>query len=185
MTERTCMESDCDRPVQARGMCSLHYGRAWRRGDIPARSSRPRHVISNINVQDKTCDCSICGPGSRLRVRNRENRPTSYSCRNGDRGRRLPRPRRRSGRAIRVERAWAVYGISDAERAVRLAAQDGRCLICQEVTDRLVIDHSHEWGHVRGLLCRHCNAGLGFFRDNPDALARAAKYVRRYLKVAG
>ena len=42
---------------------------------------------------------------------------------------------------------------------------------------RLSIDHNHKTNKVRGLLCGNCNAGLGFFQDNPTLLRRAIKYL--------
>lgn len=42
-----------------------------------------------------------------------------------------------------------------------------------------MMDHSHKTGKVRGWLCRACNVGLGMFRDNPDTLRKAARYLIR------
>lgn len=56
--------------------------------------------------------------------------------------------------------------------------QGGKCKICNEPMLRPALDHSHATGEVRGLLCPSCNSGLGFFKDNPEALAAAARYVQ-------
>lgn len=41
------------------------------------------------------------------------------------------------------------------------------------------IDHSHDTGKVRGLLCTRCNVGLGMFRDNPKFLQAAVNYLSK------
>lgn len=51
-----------------------------------------------------------------------------------------------------------------------------RCAICG-VETRLVIDHDHSTGLVRGLLCPPCNSGLGMFRDRTEALGAAIAYL--------
>lgn len=55
--------------------------------------------------------------------------------------------------------------------------QHGRCQICGE-QERLVIDHDHETGLMRGLLCYRHNTGIGLFKDNPEHLLKAADYLR-------
>ncbi|MFB9187251.1 endonuclease VII domain-containing protein [Dactylosporangium sucinum] len=60
-----------------------------------------------------------------------------------------------------------------------LASQGGRCLICREPMTLPAVDHDHATGAVRGILCRPCNSGLGFFKDNPEILSRAIEYLTR------
>ena len=50
------------------------------------------------------------------------------------------------------------------------------CAICQR-PDPEHVDHDHESGEVRGILCFNCNGGLGQFRDDATALLRAAEYL--------
>lgn len=73
------------------------------------------------------------------------------------------------------------FGITLAEYNAMLEAQSGSCAICGRTPDeegkRLCVDHDHETGEVRGLLCNECNAGLGRFHDDPARLRSAANYV--------
>lgn len=69
----------------------------------------------------------------------------------------------------------------DRERYDELfALQNGVCAICKkpEVKGRrLSIDHCHRTHSFRGLLCNTCNRALGFFRDSPELLRKAADYL--------
>lgn len=68
------------------------------------------------------------------------------------------------------------YGITEAERDELIASQAGVCCICLSAPAAHV-DHCHNTGRVRGVLCFSCNAALGQFKDRPDAIRRAAVYV--------
>lgn len=65
--------------------------------------------------------------------------------------------------------------ISD-EALKELKASITQCVICGS-EEKLVVDHDHLTGKVRGLLCNHCNRGLGHFRDDPMLLEFAAQYL--------
>ena len=75
------------------------------------------------------------------------------------------------------------YGVDQEMYDLLLVAQKHRCLVCKAHVDdlekALCVDHNHETGLIRGLLCSNCNVGLGNFRDNPDFLRRAADYIER------
>lgn len=77
-----------------------------------------------------------------------------------------------------------LYGISMQEYRRLWLKQKGLCAICRKLerTERnrlLTIDHDHVSGHIRGLLCSHCNRAIGLLQDDPDVIAAAAAYVRR------
>jgi len=71
------------------------------------------------------------------------------------------------------------YGISAAEADLMFESQDGLCAICR-VASAEHVDHDHETGEVRELLCFNCNGGLGQSRDDPTVLRAAADYVERH-----
>ncbi|WP_327366414.1 endonuclease VII domain-containing protein [Streptomyces sp. NBC_01217] len=68
------------------------------------------------------------------------------------------------------------YGLTPAELDALIAAQQGvRCICLTAPAEH--VDHCHETGRVRGVLCFSCNAALGQLKDRPDAIRRAAAYV--------
>lgn len=74
-----------------------------------------------------------------------------------------------------------LFGIDQAEVDRMFVEQNGACVICGNWLDQgrnTHIDHNHVSGKVRGLLCGLCNKGLGLFKDSPDLLELASKYLR-------
>lgn len=77
------------------------------------------------------------------------------------------------------EFAWKRIGIKDftySDYEKLLEEQEYRCAICSK-TGATHVDHDHETGKVRAVLCGGCNKGLGHFVDSPDLLRKAAKYL--------
>lgn len=71
-----------------------------------------------------------------------------------------------------------------AEYHEQIKRQGNKCLICRIVLTRPHIDHDHENGQIRGILCASCNVGLGMFKENPKLLLAAADYLKypEYIK---
>lgn len=67
--------------------------------------------------------------------------------------------------------------VDDYERM--FADQHGVCAICEqpELTRRLSVDHNHESGAVRGLLCHRCNVAIGLFKENVEVMVNAIGYL--------
>jgi hypothetical protein len=77
------------------------------------------------------------------------------------------------------------YGISPAEYDRMLAEQGGGCKICGSAESkrkgqRLMVDHCHSTGKVRGLLCNPCNAAIGLLGDNISHLQSAIEYLTEH-----
>lgn len=78
----------------------------------------------------------------------------------------------------RRRRYRRLYGITVEQYDAHVAAQGGTCAICGTAPEqRLAVDHDHDTGAVRGLLCFTCNAGLGLLGDSVVRLARALAYL--------
>ena len=60
-------------------------------------------------------------------------------------------------------------------------SQNHKCAICKNDIEYLSghLDHDHKTDEVRGLLCKWCNLGLGWFRDNPEFLKAAIEYLEK------
>jgi len=69
------------------------------------------------------------------------------------------------------------YGITLVDYNTMLKKQDHRCKICDVENTCLVVDHCHASGAIRGLLCNNCNKALGFFKDSPERMVKAADYI--------
>lgn len=83
---------------------------------------------------------------------------------------------------MRNARLRSMYGITHRQYEELLAAQGGGCAICGSTEPggsgkHFHVDHDHETGEVRGLLCSDCNTGLGKFSDSTERLGRAALYL--------
>lgn len=68
------------------------------------------------------------------------------------------------------------FGISIGEFNAMAFMQGGRCAICEEKCIE-VVDHDHETGKIRGLLCRTCNTGIGHLKDKVELLKKALLYL--------
>jgi len=85
---------------------------------------------------------------------------------------------------LKCSRLQRDLGITLAERDQMIEDQQGLCLICARGFENLLsrhihVDHCHENGKVRGVLCQYCNIGIGNFRDDPSMLRAAADYLER------
>jgi hypothetical protein len=89
-------------------------------------------------------------------------------------------------RAIMRDRALRyAYGVDSKWYAEQLAKQNGVCAICHKPETkfmkgtlmRLAVDHCHDTGKVRGLLCQACNRGIGCFNHDPMLLRSAIEYL--------
>lgn len=84
------------------------------------------------------------------------------------------------------------YGLTPAEYSAMHVAQDGKCAICEReetsmtvkgAVRSLAVDHCHNTGKVRGLLCSRCNTTLGRIEESPQLLRAMFDYLHKHSAV--
>lgn len=89
--------------------------------------------------------------------------------------------------ALKDQRLRQKYGISLADYNRMLDEQAGHCPICGDflVLTHPHVDHDHETGEVRAILCGLCNQAIGMLRESPRTAENLAKYLREHGKDDG
>jgi hypothetical protein len=154
------------------------------------------HRLSEIDEESMTANCEGCGTrvplfrrhDQLLQCRNKRlQEKARYREKNRDAIReRNTAARRRRGIAERPRGPGSDsqrrYGLTPEDIARMRDEQQGRCGICQrDDVWRLVVDHCHDTGKVRGLLCDRCNQAIGSLGDRLESVERAVEYLRRTL----
>jgi hypothetical protein len=152
MTGRTCSVEDCEEKYKAKGLCNTHYERQ-RLGlslTLPIRQYETGERLCKAPDCDnqRACSADLCAMHYQ-RLRKRLNR----------------------------------YGLTHEQFEAMLTAQGGCCAICRTDAPKgsggfhWCVDHDHATGLVRGILCGHCNQGIGMLQDNPVIIAAAFRYL--------
>lgn len=128
-----------------------------------SRKRPPRPVVE----PPTTRVCGTCKkelPISQFRLRDKNGLHRHYTC------------KKCSSRFDREYHRKRRYAMSPEQYQALFDLQGGRCAICSRRRN-LVIDHCHQTGNVRGLLCSACNTGIGNLGDTSAALMRAVCYL--------
>lgn len=117
-----------------------------------------QHRLYDVDTDLRTADCAECGP---VKIK-------------------------KSGKYWRCMVLYKSYPANQGSwntkangklRDELLATQGGVCALCGGDSARWCMDHDHDNGMVRGVLCYSCNVGLGQFGDDPDRLMAAVDYL--------
>lgn len=133
-------------------------------GDKP-RTEFFRNSAARDGLQSQCKACQSGTPAQRERMRQRKRRP-DYTAK-AQAWRRTSRLRR--------------YGLTEEEFVAMLDAQGNACAACRrDFSDDLgpCIDHDHDTGEVRGLLCSGCNTALGMLADDPVRISGLLIYLQ-------
>ncbi len=167
-----CIFDGCDGPNHAHGLCHAHVMQQ-RRG-VELRAIRPPKPTADEGM----LWCGTCkqfrdeiefGIDTARAQPKRTCRPCSadrqraYTTRNRER--------------VNLNRRLGVRGITKADYLALMERQSGACAICKRGDRPLDIDHAHDSGAVRGLLCGPCNRGIGFLDDDVELMRSAIVYL--------
>lgn len=162
--------------VKKSGLCSKHYYRLKDYGRLTIltktapclRCKTEMHLTGSAAAAQLYC-CEKCSAAAERQKRKSLETAESRS------------------RDISYRYAWrlkAKYGMTVEEYQTLLKIQNHRCAICSRAQEDtkdgyLVVDHDHNGGAWRGLLCRPCNAAIGGLGDSPELLRAAAEYLEK------
>lgn len=162
-----------------------HFNRALKQcGAICEDCGWPKKLVSGRSCKDclKKRGLRKCNGCEQVLSIELEFYGNMYQCKNCHRLRRLKNKNRRAQDPRpdrRIERLMRKYKSTPAVYVEHMEKQEGRCAICGQLPakQQLCIDHDHETGLFRGLICDKCNLGLGLFQDRTDILAEAIQYL--------
>jgi hypothetical protein len=89
---------------------------------------------------------------------------------------------KRDKEAVRKMKLKAKWGLTIDAFNEMLEKQNHKCAICLTDnwgTPNAAVDHNHETGKIRGLLCRRCNIVLGMYEDNLDLFQKSISYLKQ------
>ena len=177
LTNDVCLVEDCGKPAKSLGWCAMHYSRWQDHGSLekPVQEPKPRKNCLIKNCRNPVEARGWCNKHY-LRWQNNGDPLVSLVSE-------IVIPCSQDGcerRAAKAGICWTHYRHFVAEFG---KAQEYRCAICAFHQDdaprkKLLLDHDHETGALRALLCHHCNVGLGHFKDSPALLEAAIRFLR-------
>lgn len=161
------------------GRCRECAKKGWKEYSIHG-TYRPIRPIRTLPEGHKWCGgCNKSYPSDEFYRNGKERDGRNHRCRTCERA--------YSESHRRWHKIKYLYGLTKDEYLLISRAQGDVCAICGRTdTGRaLVVDHDHETGKVRGLLCLKCNRAIGLIGDDADMLNRASQYVRGLLRKPG
>lgn len=121
------------------------------------------HQLTNKNLVTKTAQCSECGPTRLVRI---------------NQGGVCPKGHAETNSRHYYNSDGQIIKLSGRERIELIESFGPNCNICgTELGESPQLDHCHDTGAWRGVLCRSCNLGLGMFKDDPQRLLNAIMYL--------
>ncbi len=177
-----CDVEDCEKPKRSPGaaFCEQHYIRKWRHGDenityVRRTNKKCWHCESPVPRRVKFCS-TMCRRRHAMRVPEKDLSCVSCTAT-------LPEDAWYtqiycSNACERTGQRATTYGVTPREMHAFASALS--CQSCGRGGVDLVVDHCHDTGRLRGMLCSQCNVGIGMFADDIEKMRKAIAYLKRY-----
>ena len=81
----------------------------------------------------------------------------------------------------KTHRLKSRYGLTTEDFSAMILEQQNKCKICGLDMKDPQVDHNHDTGKVRALLCRPCNTSLGMLKEDPQTIRNMLNYINDYL----
>ena len=175
MKKKACGVKGCEKGTITRGLCKGHYARLLQYGDTYSEVALSCHGSGSLATMRKGLAapagfkfCTACEEFKPVAAFDKSKRHRSlYHCKSC----------RRSARLL------GSYGITASDYAVMLKRQGNACALCKKRRPgnsggRFAVDHDHNTGQVRGLLCRACNQlVIGIIERRDISIAQLRDYL--------
>jgi len=123
------------------------------------------------------CQCTLC----------EKNKNKQYGEKNKDRLKEYNKTPERINQRYKIE-GYKIKGVyfTNEDYNNLLKKQKGKCACCgskdsrRGKENRFAVDHCHKTKEVRGLLCMHCNQGIGKLGDNIEGIKKALNYLEKF-----
>jgi len=177
MNQNICSVDGCEKEAKVKGLCIIHYNRMWRHDSYEvSKTKREKLIEQGLSYCPK---CDETKPLSEFT----KDKYTAFgiaiyckTChRKKGKNRYITHKNEHRNNQLKTD-----FNITLDEYNEILLKQNNKCAICGKSKNGnkvMCVDHDHNTGKIRGLLCSRCNLGIGSFTDDIDLLKKAIKYL--------
>ncbi len=210
MDKRPCIAPGCDRKSKTSNMCGMHYDRMRKTNSFELKIMRvlPKGIVKICKIHGKISESQsytkikrkfsvkdgwhpeliYCCVACSLTTDKEKEKKLKEKSKRRDQKRKLEEGYKEYRRSLKLK----LYGLTIEDYQRMYDAQEGKCAICKksetamknnsDEVRELGVDHDHDKGFVRSLLCARHNLMIGYSGDSPEILEAAAQYLRRHGK---